>query len=192
MRDVITFMHDLLQLIKFSPKRLTLFNNIRKEFALYTGEMETPSLQSLCPTRWTVRNGAINSVLVNYTNLLKILHEVSKGHDEYASIASGLLEKMQSFNTFFGLKLSHLVFSASEQFSSNLQAKDTTVQEAICGSALLVSHYKSLRTESKFDKFYDNVLELSSELTEEPVLPRYRKRPRWLDEGDQPHHYQSP
>ena len=147
LRDVMTFMYDLLQLIKFSPKRLSMFNSIRKEVALYTGELETQSLQSLCATRWTVRNGAINSVLVNYTNLLQILHEVGKGNDEYASKASGLLAKMQSFNMFFGLKLSHLIFGASEQFSTNLQAKDTTIQDAISGSTLLVSHYKALRAQ---------------------------------------------
>ena len=45
---------------------------------------------------------------------------------------------------------------------------------------------------SKFDRFYENLLELSSDLTEEPILPRYRKMPRWLDEGDQPHRYQAP
>ena len=58
---------------------------------------------------------------------------------------------MESFETLFGLKLAHLIFSASEQFSTNLQAKDTSIQEATCGAGLLVTHYQSLRTESKFD-----------------------------------------
>lgn len=34
-------------------------------------------------------------------------------------------------DTFFGLKLSCLLFSASEQLSINLQAKNITVQEAV-------------------------------------------------------------
>ena len=82
--------------------------------------------------------------------------------------------KLESFDIFFGLKLSHLIFNASEQFSTNLQAKDTTIYEATHGAELLVSHYKPLRIESKFDRFYD-ILEQSSGLTEEPSLPRYRK-----------------
>ena len=149
--------------------------------------MSTPS-----PTRWTVRNGSIHSVLLNYSILIKTLDEVRKGTDEYASKASGLLMKLESFDIFFGLKLSHLIFSASEQFSTNLQAKDTTIYEATHGAELLVSHYKSLRIESKFDRFYDDILEQSSGLTEEPSLPRYRKMPRRLDDGEQPHCYQGP
>ena len=37
--------------------------------------------------------------------------------------------QMESFDIFFSLKLGHLVFAAAEQFSVNLQAKDTTVGE---------------------------------------------------------------
>ena len=79
---------------------------------------------------------------------------------------------MESFETLFGLKLAHLIFSASEQFSINLQAKDTFIQEATRGANLLITHYQSLRAEPKLDRFYD-VLELSNGLTDEPSLPRY-------------------
>ena len=191
-RNVMDFMHDLIQIITFSPKRHALFDSIRSQVALNTGELPSPSLRSICPTRWTVRNGSIHSVLLNYSILIKTLDEVRKGTDEYASKASGLLMKLESFDIFFGLKLSHLIFSASEQFSTNLQAKDPTIYEATHGAELLVSHYKSLRIESKFDRFYDDILEQSSGLTEEPSLPRYRKMPRRLDEGEQPHCYQGP
>ena len=76
-RNVIDFMYELLQLIKISPKRLALFNSIRSEVALGGGA--TPLLKSICPTRWTVRNGSINSVLQNYSNLIATLEEVRKG-----------------------------------------------------------------------------------------------------------------
>ena len=178
-------------MIKFSPKRLTLFDSLRSEVAL-SSEIAPPSLRSLCPTRLTVRNGSIHSILCNYKTLINTLDEVSKGNDEYAAKARGLLTKMESFDIFFGLKLSHLIFGASEQFSTNLQAKDTTIQEATQGAGLLVSHCKSLRVESKFDRFYDDVLEQSAGLTEEPSLPRYRRRPRRLDDGEQPHCYEVP
>ena len=97
--------------------------------------------------------------------------------------------KMESFETYFGLKPAHKIFAAAEQFSVNLQAKDITIQEASCGAVLLVSHLKSLWTESHFDVFYEQTLVHSSSLTEEPKLPRYRKMP---DDGDSPHRYSSP
>ena len=44
--------------------------------------------------------------------------------------ASGLLSLLEKFGTYFGLKLSHLLFSATEQTSTTLQRKNLSVQEA--------------------------------------------------------------
>ena len=89
-----------------------------------------------------------------------------------------------------------MIFSASEQFSTNLQGKDTILSDATRGADLLVSHLvshlKSLRNDTNFNKFYDAVLAESEELTEEPILPRYRKRPRRYDGGSLPHSYVTP
>ena len=190
-RNTMDFIYELVQLIKFSPKRLHIFDTLRKNVVVSGGE-STPRLRTLCPTRWTVRNAAISSILSNYEILLTTLEEVQKGHDEYAAKASGLRIRMESFDTYFGLKLSHLVFSPSEQFSTNLQGKDTTIQEATCGAELLASHLKSLRTEAQFNQFYEQVVTQSEALTEEPKLPRNRKMPRRYDEGERPHQYLVP
>lgn len=191
LRNTMEFIFQLVQLIKFSPKRLTLFDSIRQEVGLSDGT-SSPSLRTLCPTRWTVRHGSITSVLSNYQNLITTLDTVQQGHDEYAAKAKGLLSQMESFDTFFGLKLAYLVYSAAEQLSVNLQAKDTTVNEGLKGSRLLVKFLDSRRTEEKFESFYEGVLQASEGLTYEPVLPRYRKAPRRLDSGAQPHCYSSP
>ena len=76
------------------------------------------------------------------------MSEIQQGSDEYAAKGWGLLSKMESF---FGLKLGVLVFSLAEMFSSNLQAKNITVQEATAGAdLLLISRMKSLETDSVF------------------------------------------
>ncbi len=73
------FIYELLQLIKYSPKRLTLFESIRTDIAM-SSEI-VPPIQKVC---------AIYSVLLNYKSLLKTLEdEVSKGNDEYAAKAKG-------------------------------------------------------------------------------------------------------
>ena len=154
-------------------------------------EIVPPSLRSLCPTRWTVRNTSIYSVLLSYKSLLKTLDEVSKGNDEYAAKAKGLMMKIEYFDIFFGLKLS-FIFTASERFSSNLQAKDTIIQKATRGASLLVYHCKSVCAESKFDVCYADILEQSVGLTEEPCLSRNHRRPIRLDDGEHPHNYQVP
>lgn len=61
---------------------------------------------------------------------------------------NGMAIRMENFNTFFGLKLSYLLFSVTEQLSINLQAKNITIQEAVSGAKLLVSHLKSLRNDA--------------------------------------------
>ena len=57
-----------------------------------------------------------------------------------------------------GRQDSHLIFSSSEQFSTNLLAKNTTVSDATNGAQLLVTHLKSQRTESSFECFYESVV----------------------------------
>ena len=86
----------------------------------------------LCPTRWTVRTSSIDAVLKNYPALLKALETINvESHDDYGRRAGGVLSLPQRFDTFFGLHLSHLIFSATEQTSRSLQAQDTSVQEAL-------------------------------------------------------------
>lgn len=57
LRNVLNLMFELGKLIKFSPKRSTLFNTLSKQLALNSGENATGmSLRILCPTRWMIRH----------------------------------------------------------------------------------------------------------------------------------------
>ena len=147
LRNTMDFIYDLIQLIKFSPKRLTIFENFRKEVTFNNGEI-TSSLRVLCPMRWTVRHASISSILKDYKILQSTLEEVQEGHDEYAAKGNGLFSKMEQFEMYFGLQFAYLLFAPAEQFSTNIQAVDITVQEVVRGARLLVSHLKSLRTET--------------------------------------------
>ena len=118
-------------------------------------------------------------ILKNYRILVVTLEQIQVGHDKYAAKASGLLNKMEQFNTSFGLKLAYLIFAPTEQFSTNLQAIDVTVQEALRGAALLVSHLKSLKTETMYIGFYDHTVEESGSLTKNRS---YQKFVRCLEE----------
>ena len=90
---------ELSQLIRFSPKRSSLFQNLQDQLAT-----SSRSLKPLCPTRWTVRTGAIHSVLSNYPVLCEALEEINKStHDDYGRKAGGMLALLDKFNTFFGL-----------------------------------------------------------------------------------------
>ena len=164
---------------------------MRKDISLNSGET-TPSLRVLCPTRWTVRHTALDSILRNYKVLQSALEQIQLGCDEYAAKAHGLLTQMEKFETFFALKLASLVYSAAEQLSSNLQSVDITIQEALNGARLLIRHLKVLSDDNHFNCFYDSVCQESASLTEEPCRLRQRKLPRRFDDGSAAHQYENP
>ena len=106
------FIYQLVQLIKFSPKRATTFSRFKKEISVSSDQTSSPSLRTLCPTRWTVRHASIESILLNYKVLQDTLEEVQRGRDEYAAKAHGMILQMENFDTFFGLKLAHCFLSS--------------------------------------------------------------------------------
>lgn len=149
-----------------------------------------PTLKPLCPTMWTVRAKAIHSVLNNYSVLLNELEIVQQGKDEYAMKANGYLNTMEKFKAFFGLQLSFLIFSATEQLSITLQSKDIALQQAVGVFQLAVNFLESQRTEEAFNSFYKRIL---FDLTEEPVLLRQRRPPRRIDSNPaSTHSFSSP
>ena len=62
-------------------------------------------------------------MIKNYKVLQEEFDALSHGTDEAASKASGLLINMEQFHTFFGLKLSYIVFVTTEQLATTLQGK---------------------------------------------------------------------
>ena len=74
----------------------------------------------------------------------------NSGKDEYAMKAAGFLQSLDKFNTYYGLKLSHLVFSATEQFSTMLHSKNLTIQEAVHGANLATNVLERQRSEVAF------------------------------------------
>ena len=63
-RDCLHLVMELVQLIKWSPKQTSLFEQLKTEMTPGTRD-----LRPLCPTRWTVRTGAIHAVIENYSTI---------------------------------------------------------------------------------------------------------------------------
>ena len=66
-RDCLGLVGEMLHLIKYSPNRYLVFEKCQKEFS-----PESPGLRPLCPTRWTVRTGALDSILKNYGTFMEL------------------------------------------------------------------------------------------------------------------------
>ncbi|CAK6981622.1 uncharacterized protein LOC108716737, partial [Scomber scombrus] len=129
---------------------------------------DTQNLRTLCPTRWTVRTGALKS---------------DKSHDECGRKAGGILAMLEKFSTYFGLRLAYLVFYPTEQLSKTLQASAVVVTQAFIPQQ---------RSDEAFDSFLKSVIEASKDLTEGPQLPRQRRLPKRLGGGDTEHAFESP
>ena len=115
--------------------------------------------------------------------MLDALKVIQQGKDEYAMKANGLLNSMLKFSTHFGLKVSHLIFSASEQLSLNLQGKDTTIQDAVQASKLAVSLLDRQRCDDVYESFYSCIVDECEDVTDEPALPCQSRLPRQVDNG---------
>ena len=179
---------ELSTLIRASPKRLALFKSIQQQFSV-----QAPGIKPLCPTRWTVRTGAIDSILQNYSAICESLEQISsEGYGEPAAKLLGLRSLMTKFAAFLGLKLSRLVFSPTEQLSVTLQSHNINAQQAVSATKATKEYLQRLRSDSAFEHFYKGVVADAENLTDEPTLPRRKKVPRRLDEGADNHQYSSP
>lgn len=172
-KDALGLVNEVYNLINASPKRLAIYNELRKGSG-----PDASSLRPLCPTRWTVRTGAIAAIVNNYSLILQTLEEIAEeSSGSIASKASGLICLMEKFSTYFGLKLAHLGFVATEQLATTLQAKDVNAQlcmKAVCATKAFLQRQ---RDETVFFRFFESVSKESATLTDQPTLPRRKNNP---------------
>ena len=167
-REALNLAQQLANLIRASPKRLGLFKKIKAEMA-----PSAPGIKPLCPTRWTVSTSAIDAVLKNYLVIDRELEElVEKYYGEPSRKAYGLRAILERFATYFGLRLSFLVFSATEQLSVTLQGKDINTHDALSAAEMTKTFLQRQRSDSAFASFYQAVAKEAESHTNEPVLPR--------------------
>ena len=71
----------------------------------------------------------MQAIVTNYETLQSAMEVSSHGTDDCSRRAGGIVAIMDKFSTYFGLKLSILIFSMIEQLSVTLQGIDTTVND---------------------------------------------------------------
>ena len=98
---------------------------------------------------------------------------------------------MEKFVSFFGLKLSFLVFSATEQLSVTLQSSILNAQEAVSVTTAAKNYLERLRSDSAFTVFFTAIVKEEG-VTGEPTLPRRKKVPKRFDDGIGSHVYKTP
>ncbi len=102
-------------------------------------------IRVLCPTRWTVKAEALNSILNNFTVLLKLWDEsldVVKDSDMKARI-QGVAAQMRKFE-FFLESLGFLILRHTDNLSKTLQRADMSAAEGQEVVSLTLTTLKSL------------------------------------------------
>ena len=181
-KERLNFAMDVIQLIKLSPKCQVVFESIQKQ-----QDPPNSSIRPLCPTRWTVRTGAMQAIVMNYETLQSTMEVSSHGTDDCSRRASGVLAVMDKFSTYFGLKLCFLIFSMIEELSVTLQSINTTVNDCYYSVDLCIRALERTRTDENFRSFFHSVREEAANKCDPPVLPRRRQFPRRIDGGAPQH-----
>ena len=181
MKDALETTHEATKLIKYSPRREGIFQQIKSLSA-----SSSPVIRVLCPTRWTVRAEALSSIINNFECLQRTWEEaveVVRDTETKARIR-GVSAVMNSFDFLFGCMLGEMILKHSDNFSSTLQHKTLSAAEGQHIAQMTVGTLKSLRSDDSFDLFWQTANSKASELDiSEPVLPRLRRLPRRFDDG---------
>ena len=69
--DALETAMEVTKLVRFSPKRNAVFDQIKSDDEQSCGS----GIRSFCPTRWTVRGDSIASILDNHNALMQLWEE---------------------------------------------------------------------------------------------------------------------
>ena len=96
-RDALEFVQEVLNFVKASPLRSRIFHELKAD---YPSQFHASGLRirPLCPTKWTVRSKAIQSIADNYEALLNTFDVIAERNtDDAAAKASGFVKRLNNF-----------------------------------------------------------------------------------------------
>ena len=174
-------------MLRFSPKRHAAFDQIRVEnLAEEDTGPRAVGIRAMCPTRWTVRGDAIESIVEHYDTLSQLWDECleTRLDPDVKGRIIGVQTQMTTFDLLFGLQLSMKILKITDNLSRTLQKQSMSAAEGQSVAELTVKTLKSMRSDANFDAFFTlcNCFREHSNVNL-PVLPRKRKAPRRYEIG---------
>ena len=177
---------EITKLVKKSPNRDTKLEKIRRASVDET-ERPSPNIRMLCPTRWTVKADALDSILKNYDQLMELWDwSVDTLNDAKMKIRiRGVAAHMKKFDFFYGLSLGECLLRNADNLSATLQAKDISAAEGENVAMKTVQAISQMRTDNCFALFWEKITKNSKAVSvEEPCLPRRRRVPTRYELGN--------
>ena len=181
---------EICKLIKKSPKRNTKLDEIRK-----ANKKDSKGIHAFCPTRWTVCGEPIQSILSNYEELMDLWEwSLSNIKDtEMKARIRGVQAVMPTFDFLFGCELGIIILKQTDNLSRALQNNEISAAQGNALALDVVSTMAKDRSDASFDLFWERVSKRKEKLhVEDPKLPRKRKLPARLEEGNVESYYYPP
>ena len=190
LKNSLEITHEITKLVKYSPRRESIFNEIKEEMK---EEMEpgSPGIRTLCPTRWTVRADAMESIIKNYQVLQELWEKAADIIRDTETIARiwGVASQMSTFDFFFGLAFGEILLRHTDNLSKALQ-KPCSASEGQIVADMTKWTLQGMRTDENFVLFWQKVNQMASTLeVSDPILPLKRKVPKRLEISSAPPGY---
>ena len=131
----------------------------------------------MCPTRWTVRGGSLQSVIDNWNVLQELWDECleTKLEPDIKGRIIGVKHQMGSFDYFYGVYLRGMLLKHSGNLSRAMQTLRMSATECQLVAALTTKALTKVRTEEAFSLLWERCKKATTELNiNEPVLPPKR------------------
>ena len=126
MKNALDTAHEIIKLVNISPRREAMLQNIKRHM-----QKDSPGIRVLCPTRWTVRAQALQSIIANHNILQELWHESLNivKDTEMKSRIQCVSMCMKSFEFFFGLVVGEFILKHNDILSQNLQTRQMSAAE---------------------------------------------------------------
>jgi len=182
MRNFLQFVIDLINFFRESPKRCAIVRNVAESL-----KCKQSHIRPLCPTRFTVKFSAIESISKQLVVLQEALTTIT---DEYSenkvrAHASGFLKRLGEFEFFFCLRVSLLLFELTDRLSTQLQSTTLSAGESSRLVKFCIDELAQCRTDTGFDKIWRKANDASTQMdAEKPCLPRQVGAPKRLQKSN--------
>ena len=194
LRDFLALVQDLLVFLRDSPKRRQTLAVAASVDCDQTAPTPT-NIRPLCPTRMTMRFHALDGLMKQVHILQDVLDEIAGDTNDRGIQAkvSGYLRRLNDFEFYFCLIVSHCLFEKTDILSKQLQSTKVSTGEGISLCKVTKAKLSEMRNDTCFDDIWKKVEEIAASVdADQPKLPKVRRRPVRYDEGASPHQYTEP
>ena len=138
---------EISKLLKVSPKRQALLKKITEDFA-----PKFPGFRTLCPTRWTVRGGSLQSVVDNRNVFQELWDECleTKLEPDIKGRIIGVKRQMGIFDYFCGVYVGEMLLKHSDNLSHAVQTSHISAAECQLVATFTTKKLTKIRTEEAF------------------------------------------